>query len=140
MTEFATFEIRVSCGADMAKLASADREQAIVGAAGVTREAVALLIGRLADQVLGRPNVGDDDWLEYARAQSNWSEQQRDHHQRDWYLVKMQIERRLGLDHTGNVINARRHGASWQAICFASGIRWQPALDRWAEFDRLAAR
>jgi len=33
--------------------------------------------------------------------------------------------------YTGNVINARRHGATWDAIADACGISADTARDRW---------
>lgn len=118
--------------------AGMDREEALRTAGQDAREGIALLIGRLADRILGRPIAGED----------NHDEWMAEHEQRDtptgrkrlaeWHLVKMQIERELGLDHTGNVVNARHYGASWSTIGQACGITKQAAYDRWAMFENTA--
>lgn len=115
-----------------------DYDTAVQAAADTAKEAIALLLGQLADRVLGRPEHVSDEWLAQARRERDDPELKRAR-AREWHLTKMAIERALGLDHTGNAINARRNGASWQSIADACGITRQAAHDRWAKYEDLTS-
>ncbi len=117
--------------------AALTRQEALRAASEDTRQGIALIIGRFADRILGRPLVEEAD-LDELRAEHEAKDTPAGRRKiAEWHLVKMQIERELGLDHTGNVLNARHYGASWSAIGEACGITKQAAYDRWAKFEDL---
>jgi hypothetical protein len=107
-------------------------EAEIAKAADELRTAISLHVGRLADQILGRPELGTPEWREEFEARDTPEGQPV---RREWHLVKIQICREAKVDQTGDVINARRYGATWQAIGDACGTSRQAAFDRWAKSD-----
>lgn len=127
--EFETFEVHVQART----FDGVSAEEAIAVATDVAREAAGHVVGTLATRILGRPEITDDTYVEWARAERELPQAERDQHSAEWHLVKLQICRGLGLDPIGDVLNARRFGASWQVIADACGITRQVAEDRWAE-------
>jgi hypothetical protein len=95
------------------------------------KDVIISTLGTLADELLGRPAYGTDEWLKIADALTR-DKQAADQWTRDWHLAKIEISREAGIDPTGNVINAKRYGATWQAIADACGVSRQRAHDRWA--------
>lgn len=130
--EFETFEVHVQART----FGGLSTAEAIMVASDVAREAAGFVIGTLATRILGRPEVTDDGYLEWHRAEQELPQAERAQHSAEWHLVKLQICRELGLDPIGDVLNARRFGASWQAIADACGITRQAAHDRWADLVR----
>jgi hypothetical protein len=92
----------------------------------ITREC-----GRLADEILGRPELGSDEWISEQGTQGTPEGQAR---LREWQLTKVRIYRAADVDPTGAVINARENGATWQDIGDACGMARQSAFERWAKF------
>lgn len=114
-----------------------DRDTQIQRAAEDLAETISARCGALADDILDRPQIGTPEWLaEHAQRETPAG------HARlaEWHLVKMQISRLAGASQTGDVLGARRHGASWQAIADACGITRQAAHDRWAKHTPRRAR
>jgi hypothetical protein len=101
-------------------------------AADELRTAIALKCGELADQILGRPELGSPEWFAEQETKNTPEGQAR---LRDWDLTKLKIYREAGMDPTGAAINARQHGATWQAIGEACGISRQAAFDHWSKHD-----
>lgn len=99
-------------------------------AADTISEIVALELGHQADQLLGRPAFGTDEWLAERRRRNTPEGIARI---RDWHLLKLRIARAAGVDQTGNAIGAHKHGASWATIAEACGITRQAAYDRWGK-------
>lgn len=127
--EFETFEVHVQARS----FDGLGTSEAVAVATDIAREASDYVIGTLANRILGRPEVSEDGYLERARAEQALPQAERDQLSAAWHLVKLQICRELGLDPIGDVVNARRFGASWQAIADACGITRQAAHDRWAK-------
>jgi hypothetical protein len=107
-------------------------EEAISRAADELRSAIAVKCGELADQILGRPELGSPEWIEeqVTRLKEHGTPAG-EARLAEWDLVKLRIYREAGTDPTGAAINARQHGATWQAIGSALGITRQAAHDRW---------
>jgi aconitase B len=112
-------------------------EQAITEAADKLRDAISLECGRLADQILGRPEFGSPEWLAEAEVLKADDEAKRAA-VREWHLVKIRILHAAELNPTGDVMNARMRGATWQAIGDACGTSRQAAHDRWAQLTTIA--
>lgn len=112
-------------------------EAEISNAAYELRAAIAEKVGDLADQILGRPEIGSPEW------KAEWDAQQANPERatassREWHLVKLRICRAADVDMTGNVMNARRFGASWADIGEACGTSRQAAHERWSRFMTAA--
>lgn len=90
----------------------------ITEAAAELRTAISMHVGRLANQILGQPEIGTPE----GRA-------------RDWHLIKIRICREAKVDPTWDVLNARDHGATWADIGEACGTSRQAAYDRWGKHD-----
>jgi hypothetical protein len=92
----------------------------IDAAAQELQEQVALLLGRLADEVLDRPKIGTPEWVQ------NWRERETPAGQArvaEWHLTKLAIARDANLGNpVGDMINARRAGADWTDIGRSSGL------------------
>lgn len=103
----------------------------IQDAAHELEDIIARTLGDLANRILGRPELGTDDWhADQRRAQDDPGYRA----QRDiaWYLTKLRIARAAGTKQTGSALNARKAGATWTQIGEACGISKQAAYDRWA--------
>lgn len=104
-------------------------ERDVVGAAEELGAVIAGELARLANGICGRPSAGSSEWLaereEPAELQAAKS--------RDWHLVKIAICVAAGVGPTGDVINARLYGASWQQIGNALGVTRQAAHERWGK-------
>lgn len=109
-------------------------DERIKAAADELKEAIALKLGELADRLLERPEFGTPEWVDWWGNKDTPAGNAR---RREWHLVKLQISREAGVDQTGNAINARHCGASWEEIGQACGITRQAAHDRWAKFEDL---
>lgn len=97
------------------------------------REMIAMKLGDLADELLERPAWGTPEWL--ARTEGlQRDEKARKAWHSTWHLAKIQISREAGIDPTGDVINARKYGATWQSIADACGFSRQRAYERWSRF------
>lgn len=105
-----------------------DRGQAVRGASQELAKTVALKLGDLADEILDRPQPGTDAWLEERATRNTAAGRQRT---QEWHLVKMEIQREAGLNQTGDVMNARAAGATWEAIGQACGMTAKDAEGRW---------
>lgn len=97
-------------------------QEEISNAARLLEHEITMRVGQFADEIMARSGrllrYADDPERERRRL-------------RDWHLVKIRIRRTANLDPTGDVINARRFGASWQSIGDACWITRQAAHDRW---------
>jgi hypothetical protein len=107
-------------------------EQAITEAAEKLRDAISMECGRLADEILGRPEFGTAEWL------ATHSEYELAAARLEWHLVRIRILHVAGVSPTGDVMNARLYGATWQAIAGACGTTRQAAHDRWAKLATAA--
>lgn len=108
-------------------------EQQITAAAEQLTDTIALKLADLADELLGRPAIGSNEWLtQDQHMRENPSE--RAASLREWHLTKLAIVRKAGASPVGDVINAREAGASWQAIAGIYGVSRQAAYDRWAKY------
>lgn len=130
--DFETWELRLSRDPFLSELGTSTPDVELDSAVWVAKEGIGELLGRIADRMLGRPGPADEGYLEHLQAQGKMTPEQRAAAELEWHLLKMRIARRLGLDQTGETINARRLGASWQVIADACGISRQAAHDRWA--------
>lgn len=104
--------------------------QDISSAADQLRDTIALKLGDLADQIMDRPESGSAEWIAEHQARKNnegWAVR----NTRDWHLTKIAIAVEARLDPTGDVLNAKQYGATWQAIADQCGITRQAAYDRW---------
>jgi hypothetical protein len=110
------------------KQTALDLDRAVRAAASELQEAMALKCGDLADRIMGRPELGTAAWLVEHGQRGTPEGKQR---LAEWYLVKMRIYIAAGLDPTGSAINARKAGASWDAIGDACDMTSQAAQDRW---------
>jgi hypothetical protein len=112
--------------------AASSRDDAIEGAAYELRGAISAKLADLADLIMERPELGSDEWQrkEHARIEQ---EPEAMNEQQQWHLIKIQIAHRAKLDPTGDVINAKRYGATWQTIADTCGISRQAAFDRWCK-------
>lgn len=108
------------------------REAAISKAVDEVTDVVADTVGRLADEVLGRPEFGTSEWREQREATRGKAERQA--RLREWHLVKIRIERGAKVSMTGDVLGARENGASWADIAEACGTSRQAAHERFAKF------
>lgn len=109
--------------------------QDISAAADQLTNTIAEKLGDLADELMGRPAnwSGSDAWITYVEARQNgepWALKVTC----DWHMTKLAISRAAKIDPTGDVINARRYGATWQDIAEQCGISRQAAFDRWAKY------
>ena len=129
---FEIWQLPLRRDAFLAELGTTTPDAELDSAVRVAQAGIASLLGKIADRMLGRPGPTDEGYLAQVQAKGEMTPQQRAAWELDWHLVKLKLERRLGLDHTGNVINARRLGASWQTLADACGISRQAAHDRWA--------
>jgi hypothetical protein len=118
--------------ADDPETLDTQEELTVEGQASKLRDAIARELGNLADELLGRPAFGSEDWLDIHKAlnrdktaESEW--------RREWHLTKITISREAKIDPTGDVLNARYHGATWENIADACGITRQRAHERWAK-------
>jgi hypothetical protein len=107
--------------------------EAISKAADELRTAIALKCGELADQILGRPELGSPEWVAEQGAKDTPEGRAR---LAEWDLVKLRIYREAGTDPTGAAINARQHGASWADIGAACGTSRQAAHERWGHVTK----
>lgn len=107
-------------------------DQDITEAADDLRNAISLECAKLADQLLGRPEFASPEWL------ATHSQYELDTARREWHLVKIRILHSAGIAPTGDVLNARLYGATWQAIGDACGTTRQAAFDRWAKLATVA--
>jgi hypothetical protein len=112
-------------------------DQAITEAVDKLRDAISREVGNLADKLLGRPEFGSPEWVVAAEVLRADDEAKRAH-VREWHLVKIRILHAAELNPTGDVMNARMRGATWQAIADACGITRQAAHDRWAQLTTIA--
>jgi hypothetical protein len=118
--------------------AALDLDRAVQAAGRELSEAMALKCGELADRVLGRPELGTPEWVEEHAARDTDAGRQR---LQDWHLVKARIYTAAGIDPTGDVLNARKAGATWDAIGDACDMTGQSAHDCWAQYeDRLSRK
>jgi hypothetical protein len=108
-------------------------EAEISKAADELRTAIALKCGELADQILGRPELGSPEWVAEQGAKDTPEGRAR---LAEWDLVKLRIYREAGTDPTGAAINARQHGASWADIGAACGTSRQAAHERWGHVTK----
>lgn len=108
----------------------------ISGAAHQLRETIALRCGDLADKLLDLPEAGTPEWVEQYQQRDTPEGQAR---LREWHLVKMRICREADVDQTGDALNAKKAGATWQDIADACGITRQAAYDRWAKHLRAVS-
>jgi hypothetical protein len=115
--------------------AAVGRVEAVAAAVEKLSEFVALRCGELADEVLGRPVFGSEEWL---RSRERPEEEQRET-LREWHLVKVGIKVGAGIDPVGDVVNARRAGASWELVGQAAGMSRQAAHERWARRVELVS-
>ncbi len=95
------------------------------------RTEISRATGKLADRILGyQPGwLLDPDGADRATKI------------RDWHLTRAQLSARAGLDVTGEVINARVHGATWAQIGQSCGLSGEDAAVRWHTLtDRFADR
>ncbi len=102
-------------------------------AAAELKDVLILRVGTLADELLGLPEAGTEEWVRLQRR----PEAERRADARQWHLVKMAIETEVGIDPVGDIVNARRAGATWEQVGEACGITRQAAHERWAH--RVAA-
>jgi hypothetical protein len=108
-------------------------ENEISKAADELRTVIALEVGKLADQILGRPEFGSPEWKSQHETRDTPEGKART---LEWHLTKIAILHEAGrVSPTGDVLGARKHGATWQAIADACGITKQAAFDRWAKYD-----
>jgi hypothetical protein len=105
-------------------------DQVISKAANELTDTIALALGKLADQILGRPEFGSPEWSAWLGTRNTPEGQAGT---REWHLVKLRISREAKVDPTGDVINARKFGATWAQIGEACGMTRQGAQDRWAK-------
>lgn len=96
------------------------------------RDAIARELGNLADELLSRPEFGTDEWLEATKALTR-NKQAAELWTREWHLAKIMISREARIDPTGDVLNAKHYGATWENIAEAYGITRQRAHERWAK-------
>lgn len=97
-------------------------------------ETIVVKLAELADDLIGHPKFGTDEWIaEHKRRKSQGAEVAMAR-LREWHLVKIRIARAAGVDPTGDAINARKHGASWAHIGEACGTTRQAAFDRWGKY------
>lgn len=116
-------------GAEQCAKSHAD-ERAISSAAYDLRDTISLKLGDLADAILDRPAAGTPEWEREQRGRQQlepWALARI----REWHLTKIAIAVEARLDPTGDVINARSWGATWQAIADRTGTTKQAAYDRW---------
>lgn len=52
----------------------------------------------------------------------------------DWHLTKIGTSSQAHIDPTGDVLNARQLGVSWEAIAAQCGITPQEASERWGNY------
>lgn len=107
-------------------------ERTILDASRKLDEAIGHVLGDLADEILGRPAIGSPEWREEWETRETEAGRER---LREWHLLKIQICRAAGVRETGDALNARRQGATWQQVADACGITRQAAYDRWAKFE-----
>jgi hypothetical protein len=100
-------------------------------AADDLREHMSLRLGELADKLLGRPEFGTPEWMEDRRTQYTPEGQER---LKLWHLTKIRICAVADVEPVGDVINARKVGASWDEIGAACEMTAQAAADRWAVY------
>jgi hypothetical protein len=123
---------------DYDEQAALDLDHAVRAAASELQEAMALKCGDLADRILGRPELGTDAWVREHAERDTPAGQQR---LCEWHLVKMRISTAAGLDPTGDVLNARKLGATWDVIGDACDMTGQAAQTCWAQYaDDFAGR
>lgn len=90
-------------------------------AAAKQKNALDAECGRLADQILNRPQPAKAETEDHAQL-------------RKWHLTKISICRAAGVDPTDDVIHARRYGATWSLIGDACEITRQGAYEKWSKF------
>lgn len=108
-----------------------DDEQ-IRRAASKLQERIGLTLGDLADEILGRPAIGSPEWRQEWETRETEAGRER---LREWHLLKIRICRAADVSPTGDVLNARKQGATWQQIADACGMTRQAAHDRWAKYE-----
>ncbi|WP_280410090.1 hypothetical protein [Nocardia brasiliensis] len=89
---------------------------------------IALKSGELADRLLDRPEFGTTDWKRDREQRGTPEGCRRLAH---WHLTKIRIDHAADIEPIGNVLNARRFGASWDQIGAAYGISAEDAAARW---------
>lgn len=92
--------------------------------------AIAEKLGDLADELLERPTPGTNAAVTYNEARKNGEPWALDS-ARDWHLTKIMIAVQAGIDPTGDAVNAKRYGATWQQVADTCGVTRQAAYDRW---------
>lgn len=116
----------------MAETVGTKEELTIELQAAKLRDVIIAKLGDLADELLGRPAWGTDEWLEVMQALKQ-DEQAAEEWTREWHLTKITICREAKIEPTGDVLGAKSHGATWQAIADAYGVTRQRAHERWAD-------
>jgi|SRR5882757_5912594 len=109
----------------------------IRNAADKLRETIELSLGRLADEIAGRPEIGTAEWQAEIATRDTAEGRAR---LKQWHLIKLQIAREAGVDQTGDAMNGYLYGATWAEIGEACGITKQAAHDRWAKYAEEYAR
>jgi hypothetical protein len=117
---------------NMKKNVGTQRKPTITTQANALREMIALKLGDLADELLGRPELGSPEWMAQTELIKN-DEKARNAWHAEWHLLKLRIGKEAGVDLLGNVVNARKYRATWQEIGDACGITRQAAYDRWGK-------
>lgn len=107
------------------------------GQAGALRAEIATKLGDLADELLGRPAWGSPEWIEATKALDGDKKASRAW-LREWHLTKIRISRAAEIDPTGDVLNARKNGATWADIGDAWGVSMQRAHEKWKDAAKVA--